>query len=823
MTTLGRMLVRFLVSVFALAALVSADLFRLDADDHIVAPAGDDVARASRDSLLWGPYRSGKYFGVRPRIPRSLISGLFWFNVDTHLGLQNIRHSFEQNHDLGRASWTEFDPRIGGSQTVSDNHCHIDVIIDYVKSANGKNWGAKVRAIPHKGYEHVKTSFVWYSGLEGEKADGDSAAMLPTGFLKLDQPFSSAGYDGIVGLSGMSEELGFFEIKINDGDGDNVHPLRGLLPIAELNPEVAHHLSLRVPDGNIWRAAQIFVTLLQESVKDLVESNGEEMQKMPTYQGLLLRDLHRFEGNMHFVQRTYEGKCEFDITYNEGTSPQDQKVTFENIDTRIKDVRAKLANKFNAVFQLPQSDLEFGQELLSGLLGGLSYFHGDHLVDRETSFEGEDMPVNINGDVHLPKLEGKREGPHELFTLVPSRAFFPRGFYWDEGFHFLPLIEYDPDLVLEIFESWVNLIDETGWLAREQILGDEARSRVPEEFVVQSSSVVNPPTLMLAFTQLLERVAGQSLQKNLDLEEDIGLALVKNDTYMVDYVKRVYPKLKLHYESFRASQQGEVEDFDRGSNREMYRWRGRTLTHSLACGLDDYPRVLPIDIAELNVDLLSWVGVMTKSIKALAEILQLEEDVAAYTEIEEKITDNLDKIHWSDEHKAYCDVSVDEDDQDVFACFKGYISLFPFLTRFLPPTDTEKLGHIIDLIADPEELWSDFGLRSLSKSDPLYRTAENYWRSPIWMNINYLALDAVSYYYDVSKEHMSEELREKMKQVYTDLRANLISTVKLLWEKTGFVWEQYDDETGEGKGGKSFMGWTSLVLLMMNMPATLGP
>lgn len=31
---------------------------------------------------------------------------------------------------------------------------------------------------------------------------------------------------------------------------------------------------------------------------------------------------------------------------------------------------------------------------------------------------------------------------------------------------------------LEILRSWINLIDEDGWVGREQILGEEARSKV---------------------------------------------------------------------------------------------------------------------------------------------------------------------------------------------------------------------------------------------------------------------------------------------------------------------------------------------------------
>jgi mannosyl-oligosaccharide glucosidase len=31
---------------------------------------------------------------------------------------------------------------------------------------------------------------------------------------------------------------------------------------------------------------------------------------------------------------------------------------------------------------------------------------------------------------------------------------------------------------LEIIGSWLSLMDDQGWIAREQILGDEARSKV---------------------------------------------------------------------------------------------------------------------------------------------------------------------------------------------------------------------------------------------------------------------------------------------------------------------------------------------------------
>ena len=47
-------------------------------------------AKASNDSLLWGPYRPNLYFGVRPRIPKSFSANLQWAHVGD---FQAVQHS----------------------------------------------------------------------------------------------------------------------------------------------------------------------------------------------------------------------------------------------------------------------------------------------------------------------------------------------------------------------------------------------------------------------------------------------------------------------------------------------------------------------------------------------------------------------------------------------------------------------------------------------------------------------------------------------------------------------------------------------------------
>lgn len=79
----------------------------------------------------------------------------------------------------------------------------------------------------------------------------------------------------------------------------------------------------------------------------------------------------------------------------------------------------------------------------------------------------------------------------------------------------------------------------------------------------------------------------------------------------------------------------------------------------------------------------------------------------------------------------------------------GYVNFFPLLLRLLPPT-SPRLPILIRRLADPEVLFSPYGLRSLAPSSPLYQRSNTdhdppYWRGAIWMNVNYLAIEALRY------------------------------------------------------------------------------
>ena len=118
----------------------------------------------------------------------------------------------------------------------------------------------------------------------------------------------------------------------------------------------------------------------------------------------------------------------------------------------------------------------------------------------------------------------------------------------------------------------------------------------------------------------------------------------------------------------------------------------------------------------------------------------------------------------------------------------------------------------LDFLFDPNRMMSPYGVRSLSANDLLFHKDEDYWRGNVWINVNYLVYRGLQKYYS-DYPHLIRGI--SIKEHIHIFRNNLTQNVKQVFESTGWLWEQYSEETGDGKRGHPFSGWSSLILLIL--------
>ncbi len=369
--------------------------------------------------------------------------------------------------------------------------------------------------------------------------------------------------------------------------------------------------------------------------------------------------------------------------------------------------------------------------------------------------------------------------------------------------------------------------------SREVILGDEAQAKVPREFWIQNNEFANPPTLFITLSEFVSRIKNNMITSSPDTKVN------REDRA---YLAKIYPRLKHWYNWFNRTQAG--------NQPFTYRWRGRNADvptelnpKTLTSGLDDYPRASQPTDNERHLDLRCWMALGSNVMADIAHLIGQDHDSKAYMDHFNTLSDNalLDQQHWSGTQYADYGLHSDRirlvkpplrmepnmppkqeqmvrkiDDEPIMQYVNsiGYVSLFPMILQLIRP-DSDKLDKVLDQIKDPQTIWTPHGLRSLGKNAQLYnkRNTEHdppYWRGAIWMNINYLALKALKHYSTVDGPYKS-----KASEIYTDLRHALIKNVLDNYNRTGYIWEQYNDVTGKGQGSHPFTGWSALITLIM--------
>nr|CAB3263899.1 mannosyl-oligosaccharide glucosidase-like [Phallusia mammillata] len=748
----------------------------------------DDLVKYDM-SKFWGTYRPQVYMGMKTKSPQSLVTGLMWLqqyeNYRTDLPL---RHTCEQGDKLLRYGWLAHDGGRFGIQDIVERDFVLRT--EFVKrdgGDNGGDWTWRITGRSQNDGNPIALSLFFYAATDGQ---GSIASVI------------SEGKNGkqLTEIQGETMELGKFVIKFP----------------SELSGKQGLYHTVTAKSEGLHKIKDTALRKMQAT-----KAKRKNQDKLFYFLGDTPNrsDPPNTKSDVIFYQVTFELPFEIEIVF-ESTSFQNRRDTlagpkFTSLLASIKD---KFDKKFEKKFPLKDKgygpeEIQFAKAALSNMLGGIGHFYGHSLVQSEY----QNNPVKY-WDSHL-------------LTAVPSRSFFPRGFLWDEGFHQLLVSKWDRSLSEEIIQSWLGMVNIEGWIPREQILGDEARSKVPSEFVVQHNTNANPPTLFLAIESIIEAF-------NVD-------TITKKDR---EFLKKIYPRLKAWYNWFNTTQAGK-QPF-------TYRWRGRTADSdtelnpkTLTSGLDDYPRASHPSDDERHVDLRCWMAFASDTMAKIAVVVhpEIPAEAEKYAATHRLLTDNelLKELHWSSDMGLFSDygnhtdrvflvrrtfqnpqpgqppttrtVRVEKQTPKLqFVNSYGYVSLFPFLLQILEP-DSDQLNQILqDMRGDDNLLWTHYGLRSLSKRDSMYmkRNTEHdppYWRGQIWININFLAVRALKHYSTVDGPFAGQA-----QELYKALRKNLVQNLFEQYSKTGYLWENYNDINGKGQGSHPFTGWSALVVLIMS-------
>ncbi|XWS34587.1 hypothetical protein CRYUN_Cryun21dG0051000 [Craigia yunnanensis] len=709
-----------------------------------------------KESLYWGTYRPHVYFGIRARTPQSLIAGLMWISIKD--GRYFMRHVCQDSDELSTYGWTSHNGRDFGHQLLVDQD--MTLATSFLKSKEdgsgyGGDWAVelmcKVRARMTKCAQNIYRM----SNDEMQKnvhlffylADEDGNA------LSLGRDILDSHENSLL-ASGLRTDIGVWQLHLK----------------SKANLEV-HYAGFRTPHIH--------------NLSDLVQENLAS--QLMRFSRLQLPDIYESSSNILVFQISGKIPLETDIVFVSGTGINSRveerirNLAGVSLTNQLKEKQGEFDTKFENCFQLEDKldskSITVGKAAIGNMLGGIGDFYGQSKIS---------VPRNSNVKSHDDFL---LYWPAELYTAVPSRPFFPRGFLWDEGFHQLLIWRWDLHISLDIIGHWLDLINIDGWIPREQILGAEARSKVPAEFVLQHSGNGNPPTLFLVLRDLVNGIKKNKFTASESNE-------------IISFLRQAFVRLEAWFQWFNTTQSGK----DSGS----YYWHGRDNStirelnpKTLTSGLDDYPRASHPTKDERHLDLRCWMLLAADFMDSISELIAKEKKPGKEYGSTAKLLSDFDtfnQMHFNHASGAYFDFGnhtekvrlswkevmvgnnhanrelvreVLERPELKLVPHVGYVSLFPFMARIIPP-ESWILKKQLDLISNRSILWTNYGLRSLAKTSSLYMKHNTehdapYWRGPIWMNMNYMILSSLRHYSIENGLY-----REKARAIYDELRHNLI-------------------------------------------------
>lgn len=230
-------------------------------------------------------------------------------------------------------------------------------------------------------------------------------------------------------------------------------------------------------------------------------------------------------------------------------------------------------------------------------------------------------------------------------------------------------------------------------------------------------------------------------------------------------------------------------------------------------GTDNHPAIYgrPLN-SSAGVELNCFMFKEYKAMENIANRCGLHAEAVLHKEKAETLKDAVNAHMWDEIDGLYYHLDMlnqkpvrakQEITWDVPLKFKCWTCFMPMWAGIAPKERAERM--VREHLLNENEFWSDFGIRTLAKNEPMYSTTEmsnpSNWQGPIWIVSTYLVFKGVlNYGYTAEAQRIAENL--------LDLLANDI-------QKNGVLHEYYNPETGDSTMSPGFMNWNALAGVML--------
>ena len=266
----------------------------------------------------------------------------------------------------------------------------------------------------------------------------------------------------------------------------------------------------------------------------------------------------------------------------------------------------------------------------------------------------------------------------------------------------------------------------------------------------------------------------------------------------LEFVKSVYPRLIRHIEHWEQTQK----------KKGFFVWRSLR-----GSGADNHPAIYgrPLN-SSAGVELNCFMYMELEAMAKIAELCTDAEGKRAYESKREELANLMNTRMWDKIDGLYYHLDMlseklptatQEVCWDVPLKFRTWTCFIPMYAGIAPKEYAERM--VREHLTNREEFWSDYGIRTMAKNEPIYNTAEtsnpSNWQGPIWIVSTYIVFRGLLNYGYI----------EEAKQICDNLLSNLCRDMK----ESGALHEFYNPETGKSNINLGFMNWNALAGLMV--------